>query len=476
MTTDTREGRAAPLASPVRNRYFYGKLLDVHHMELEQRYFVDRRRLLNRLTLGSGVLCGLGVRPTPGGQVLIEPGVALDQAGREIVVDATVAIADPWTLTDSEGRPTQERVEGGPVLLCLAYHECPIEPTPVLVADCEVREECVAGAIRERFMVLVMRGLPTTRGLTEEQCRSIFGGHGEPGGSTGGGVAPGTSRSGPPVRAVGGGGPATEDLRTRICEALRGPCDPAPAGCVPLALVYRDADGVAAEDCAVRTTIYSNAVLLDLLLCLAERVEECCGQTPPTSDLPVVTALSPAPRASVGLDELDPLLGESAAITIQFDRAMEVSHLEAPDEWLRLWRIRPTNLGSTPSWDLSRSRIEYRPTDGQTAIYLIGTELEPGDLGLIQIRAAEGPAVGGLISDTSTPPQLLDAELAGTGLTDVELEGIWQKYDVPEDSNVVHKDFLNKLLGNPPPGSKKELPSGNRTQAGVLASWFRIIG
>ena len=49
------------LHAPKRNKYFYGKLLDAAHMSLEQCYGIDKRRMLNRLALGPGVLCGLDV-------------------------------------------------------------------------------------------------------------------------------------------------------------------------------------------------------------------------------------------------------------------------------------------------------------------------------------------------------------------------------------------------------------------------------
>ena len=44
------------LSTPARNNYFYGKLLDVRHFTLEQSYFNAKRWLMNRLTLGSGVV------------------------------------------------------------------------------------------------------------------------------------------------------------------------------------------------------------------------------------------------------------------------------------------------------------------------------------------------------------------------------------------------------------------------------------
>jgi len=41
-----------------RNRYFYGKMLTARDFETEQRYFNNKRRLLNRTLYGAGVVCG----------------------------------------------------------------------------------------------------------------------------------------------------------------------------------------------------------------------------------------------------------------------------------------------------------------------------------------------------------------------------------------------------------------------------------
>jgi len=46
---------AASVKTFVRNRYFYGKLLDVFHFELEQNYLNAKRWLLTRLVTGYGV-------------------------------------------------------------------------------------------------------------------------------------------------------------------------------------------------------------------------------------------------------------------------------------------------------------------------------------------------------------------------------------------------------------------------------------
>jgi hypothetical protein len=73
-----------------RNRFFYGKLLTVRDFETEQRYFNDKRRLVNRVLFGAGVVCGLGVVATDDNSISIDSGLALDYLGREIVLPSPV--------------------------------------------------------------------------------------------------------------------------------------------------------------------------------------------------------------------------------------------------------------------------------------------------------------------------------------------------------------------------------------------------
>src|SRR5512134_2980467 len=111
--TELANGARGHVETPTRNNYFYGKLLDVHHFELETSYFNQKRWLLNRLVSGFGVVCGLDVQPGPGDTIVVTPGVALDKWGREIVVPrATRPIPFPKDLAPppAEG-PEQKHVE-----------------------------------------------------------------------------------------------------------------------------------------------------------------------------------------------------------------------------------------------------------------------------------------------------------------------------------------------------------------------------
>src|SRR5262245_25915743 len=111
MQLTLREPRPGGAIHPfVRNRYFYGKLLDVHHLELEQDYLNGKRWLLNRLVSGYGVICGLDVQPAQKGRaVVVTPGIALDRGGREIVVACT---SEPIAIPPRSATTTTAPAQG----------------------------------------------------------------------------------------------------------------------------------------------------------------------------------------------------------------------------------------------------------------------------------------------------------------------------------------------------------------------------
>jgi hypothetical protein len=167
----TRSSTQPRLQAPVRNHYFYGKLLDVHHFEMETHYHNAKRWLLNRLVTGYGVICGLDVEPGPEiDQIYIDPGVALDKWGREVIVEQRVGpITIPAhllgpTSTDAPG-PTQQSQHADKsgsehdhasrewISVRICYVECESDPMPVFAGDCDSAQLCAAGTIRERFKV-----------------------------------------------------------------------------------------------------------------------------------------------------------------------------------------------------------------------------------------------------------------------------------------------------------------------------------
>lgn len=167
------------LSAPRRNNYYFGKLMDVVHFELEQNYGNSMRRLLNRLSLGEGVLCGLLVEKSADGlQICVTAGVAIDSLGREIIVPKKACI-DPWTLTDECGQPgeTLKKDEPHLVHLCLAYRECGADFAPVLVEDCNLKTQCAPGTIVESFRLLVQEKVPAPPADTSAICAALLGAH-----------------------------------------------------------------------------------------------------------------------------------------------------------------------------------------------------------------------------------------------------------------------------------------------------------
>src|SRR5579859_510992 len=101
--TSLDERRLSALHPPRRNRYYYGKMMDVRHFSMEQAYGMGKRWLLNRAVLGEGVVEGLQVlrATTQAGEgVRITAGLAIDGWGREIIVPHDIELV-PLRETDT---------------------------------------------------------------------------------------------------------------------------------------------------------------------------------------------------------------------------------------------------------------------------------------------------------------------------------------------------------------------------------------
>ena len=99
-----------------RNRYYKGKMLTSLDFEAEQLYMNNKRRFINQMLGGSGIVCGLNVISLDDLSIMIESGVAVDDAGREIVVDSSV-VKKLSTI------PGFEQLHTNHTSLCLRYRE-----------------------------------------------------------------------------------------------------------------------------------------------------------------------------------------------------------------------------------------------------------------------------------------------------------------------------------------------------------------
>lgn len=109
-----------------RNQYYYGKLLSVNDFEMEQKYMNDKRRTINRLLFGSGVVAGMYVLQVDDNTISVERGLALDYSGREILIDEP--IVQKLSLIEGFGSYEELHKDHGYVYLCLEYAEQQSEP------------------------------------------------------------------------------------------------------------------------------------------------------------------------------------------------------------------------------------------------------------------------------------------------------------------------------------------------------------
>ncbi len=147
-------------------RYFHGMLMKERDFREEQLYHNKKRRLLNRMLHGWGVVCGLKITPTltPSNRIIIEPGLAIDCAGNEILV------CDPYELDvvdnlceSADGRLSNGDGCGGGGTggttkdkwhVVIKYKEFRTDPVAVYApgGGCE-EKSCEPSRIREGFCV-----------------------------------------------------------------------------------------------------------------------------------------------------------------------------------------------------------------------------------------------------------------------------------------------------------------------------------
>lgn len=118
-----------------RNNYFYGKLLTVRDFQREQEYNNEKAILKNKFIYGSGVINGLQIIKVDDYTISLEPGVAVDSHGREIIV------ASPITrkLSSIEGFPKEGYHKEA--YLALNYNEEGKEQVHSIEDDESLKEE-----------------------------------------------------------------------------------------------------------------------------------------------------------------------------------------------------------------------------------------------------------------------------------------------------------------------------------------------
>ncbi len=141
---------------PERVPYFTGQLLTADDLAAEQTYVVGKQHRHNRMLHGSGVVCGLLVEATdpPSARLVVQPGMAIDCCGRELVLTDELTI-DPSDLLEHPA--TGSVVVTGRAFVTVEYEESEVAPTPVPGMD-----DPDARRIRETVRVSISPERPQT--------------------------------------------------------------------------------------------------------------------------------------------------------------------------------------------------------------------------------------------------------------------------------------------------------------------------
>jgi hypothetical protein len=377
-----------------RNRYYYGKLMDVLHFTMEQRYVLSKEWLYNRAVLGPGVVCGLGVAAqstSAGNGVVVSAGLAIDGWGREIIVPDDVTLL-PLQLTDQCGQPSATT---GPlpanVMVQLCYTECETDFGPTLVSDGCGCGDCEAGTIVESYCVRVVAG--TGPAVTVPCTDTVMTG----------------------LKAG-----KLHDVMCALSQTCTAPPDDP---CITLANVTVAADGTLTVDSvSPRAVAPTNRILAQLIACLAD----CCANLSATDvlrvagvDLVEVKDPQTDPGTVVGtLDPpsthwdvtVDPKHGQPNALDVRFTGATvdtSTVTLGLLPKTVGTFQVEGTQLAGVqlvfPTPNVARMFVKDGMR-GQYRLRLVGTPEASSAQKAIMSQATSSAAASALDGELLTPP------------------------------------------------------------------------
>lgn len=469
MTQTTDKLQLEKLLAPKRNHYFYGKLLTEQSLSMEQNHGMYLDRLINRLGLGSGVLCGLTLTPFEGGKICVAKGVAIDGLGRLIVVPNDVTI-DPKEITDCCGKVIKTLTPPQTVTISLCYHECFANYSPVMVSDCNVREQCAPDTIIEGYCVKVSEGAPPKVDVDEKLCEALH------------------------AEAMN-----TAERRQNICEYSTGACPTPPADpCVVLGVITLDKEDkgnitLSIDECAYRTTVYSNADLLNMILCLVgdsgiKGDKGDPGLQGPEGPIGPMGLQGPAgPQGDVGpqgipgqdgKNGLDPTLTKVAWINWEHGGTKTISQFMEGliVRWSDLVTVRNTPVPNNRTWFIVE--VEYPNKANSVSPFQHSTIFVQRVLDeSIYVADVNKQTQATFQPDGKFPTTFIDTIKNTTDNEDKCLCRVIIKnnylWDTKDDSRPVDGDFFGEQYSNPAGGW--DVITGDGVPGGDFESWFVLL-
>jgi hypothetical protein len=228
-----------------RNNYYYGKLMTVRDFFDEQRYFNEKRWLINRMIHGSGVVCGLNVC-SEGTDIYVEPGLAIDCCGREIWVPEKCKIALPSEAPDTY--KDSKCITENKYIICLSYQEIKTEQVKLPPISCEEKEKYEYNRIRDSYKIEVKKYETETDSSKKDSD-----------------ICPLDYKREPYKQYL-----CREDFyHYYLCQRLKEPCPECHIPeCLILGIIKVSYQNIWIDPCYKRKLVYTNPMLYDLIYCL----------------------------------------------------------------------------------------------------------------------------------------------------------------------------------------------------------------
>ncbi len=163
MNKDTLNNRYCDYNNFKRARYFHGMLMTDRDFREEQIYHIEKRKMLNKMLHGWGVVCGLGITGKTGGSTFtISKGMALDCHGNEIVmckpysidITSSPCMGKRPTKTIDCKKLTETTDKSNIYYIGIRYNEIPTDAVPAYIqgGGCE-EKACDNSRFHEGFCI-----------------------------------------------------------------------------------------------------------------------------------------------------------------------------------------------------------------------------------------------------------------------------------------------------------------------------------
>lgn len=146
-----------------RNNYFLGKLMTARDFFAEQEYFNSKRRFNNKFMFGPGIVAGMNIFMVDHKTFSLEPGMAIDYYGREIVVPNTCVRKLDLVENFDEFKSKST------IFLCIRYKESLDESTFSIVNQDSSLEKKQFNRIKEKFELFITDKEPDKLNLKSER-------------------------------------------------------------------------------------------------------------------------------------------------------------------------------------------------------------------------------------------------------------------------------------------------------------------